>query len=207
LPFADTEMMQLHLDEISRHVEKGAHAVLLLDRAGWHTTAKLALLKKITPILLPLRAPELDPLENVWQCLRREWLSNCVYESYGGIIDAACDARPRPQARAPMCSNIVTGAANAGSQLGRWLALDGRDGLREATPADYMRLRKRLKGEAGVPLGKLDDALGASFKNPQDEDFKAGKALHLSSPSLCGKLQACSPHICPADGRPTVATC
>ncbi|CAH2396890.1 hypothetical protein MES4922_180028 [Mesorhizobium ventifaucium] len=41
LPFADTEAMQLHLDEISRNVTKGAHAVLLLDRAGWHTTPEL----------------------------------------------------------------------------------------------------------------------------------------------------------------------
>jgi transposase len=55
LPYVDTEMMQLHLDEISRHVAKGAHAVLLLDRAGWHTTGKLAMPKNITPILLPSR--------------------------------------------------------------------------------------------------------------------------------------------------------
>ena len=41
LPYADTDMMQLHLDEISRNVAAGAHAVLLLDRAGWHTTGKL----------------------------------------------------------------------------------------------------------------------------------------------------------------------
>lgn len=40
LPFADTEAMQLHLDEISRRVVKGAHAVLLLDRAGWHGEAR-----------------------------------------------------------------------------------------------------------------------------------------------------------------------
>ena len=39
LPYADTDMMQLHLDEISRNVAEGAHAVLLLDRAGWHTPA------------------------------------------------------------------------------------------------------------------------------------------------------------------------
>ena len=76
LPYADTEMMQLHLDEISRHVEKGAHAVLLLDRAGWHTTGKLDMPKNITPILLPSRAPELNPVENVWQYLRQNWLSN-----------------------------------------------------------------------------------------------------------------------------------
>ena len=92
LPYADTEMMQLHLDEISRHVEKGAHAVLLLDRAGWRTTAKLAIPKNITPILLPSRAPELNPVENVWQYLRQNWLSNRVFENYDAIIDAACDA-------------------------------------------------------------------------------------------------------------------
>jgi hypothetical protein len=34
LPFADIEAMQLHLDEISRNVDVGAHAVLLFDRAG-----------------------------------------------------------------------------------------------------------------------------------------------------------------------------
>ena len=39
MPYADTEAMQLHLEEISRAVARGAHAVLLLDRAGWHTTA------------------------------------------------------------------------------------------------------------------------------------------------------------------------
>lgn len=66
LPFADTAAMQLHLDEISRHVARGAHAVLLLDRAGWHTSAKLKVPKNITPVLLPSRAPELNPVENVW---------------------------------------------------------------------------------------------------------------------------------------------
>jgi hypothetical protein len=44
-------MMQ-HLDEISRNVAKGAHAVLL-DRAGWHTTGKLDVPENITPIFPP----------------------------------------------------------------------------------------------------------------------------------------------------------
>jgi transposase len=92
LPFADTEAMQLHLDEISRRVAKGAHAVLLLDRAGWHTTAKLEIPNNITPIFLPSRAPELNPVENVWQYLRANWLSNRVFDSYDAIVDAACEA-------------------------------------------------------------------------------------------------------------------
>ena len=92
LPYADTDMMQLHLEEISRNVAAGAHAVLLLDRAGWHTTGKLDMPANITPIFLPSRAPELNPVENVWQYLRQNWLSNTVFENYHAIVDAACDA-------------------------------------------------------------------------------------------------------------------
>lgn len=41
LPFADTDEMQRHINEIALHVARGAHAVLVLDRAGWHTTGNL----------------------------------------------------------------------------------------------------------------------------------------------------------------------
>lgn len=92
LPFADTEAMQLHIDEIAHHVAKGAHAVLLMDRAGWHTTPKIVWPKNITPILLPSRAPELNPVENIWQFLRQNFLSNRVFETYDTIINAACEA-------------------------------------------------------------------------------------------------------------------
>jgi len=92
LPHADTFAMQLHLEEISRHVAEGAHAVLLLDRAGWHTTAMLDMPKNITPIFLPSRSPELNPVENIWQYLRANCLSNRLFETYDDIIDAACDA-------------------------------------------------------------------------------------------------------------------
>jgi len=36
LPACNTEAMQLHLDEIATKVTPGAHAVLILDQAGWH---------------------------------------------------------------------------------------------------------------------------------------------------------------------------
>jgi hypothetical protein len=81
-------MMQLRLDEISRNVAEGAHAVLILDRTGWHTTGKLDVPDNIAPIFLPSRAPELNPVENVWQCLRQNWVSNTVFENYDAIVDA-----------------------------------------------------------------------------------------------------------------------
>ena len=92
MPFADTGAMQLHLNEIARTVARGAHAVLLLDRAGWHTTGNLVVPKNVTLIFLPSRAPELNPVENLWQYLRANWLSNRVFDTYEDIIDAACDA-------------------------------------------------------------------------------------------------------------------
>jgi transposase len=106
LPFADTGAMQLHLDEIARTVKRGAHAVLLLDRAGWHTTPALAIPKNITIILLPSRAPELNPVENIWQYLRQTWLSNRVFDTYDDIIDAACDAWRRLIAQPKIITSI-----------------------------------------------------------------------------------------------------
>jgi hypothetical protein len=38
-------------------------------------SGKLDVPENITPIFLPSRAPELNPVENVWQYLRQNWLS------------------------------------------------------------------------------------------------------------------------------------
>ncbi|AZO10873.1 hypothetical protein EN836_32055 [Mesorhizobium sp. M1C.F.Ca.ET.193.01.1.1] len=35
--------------------------------------------ENITPIFLPSRSPELSPVENLWQYLRSNWLSNRVF--------------------------------------------------------------------------------------------------------------------------------
>ena len=61
LPSANTAAMQRHLDEISRNVAATAHAVILMDRAAWHSTDKLKLPKNLSIILLPSRSPELQP--------------------------------------------------------------------------------------------------------------------------------------------------
>ena len=92
LPRADTRAMQMHLEEISRNVAARAHAVVLMDRAGWHSTAELTVPKNLTIILLPARSPELNPVENIWQYLRQNWLSNRVFEDYEAILDAGCNA-------------------------------------------------------------------------------------------------------------------
>jgi len=92
LPRCNTAMMQLHLDEIATQVAPGAHALVLLDQAGWHTTGKLRVPGNITLLPLPSKAPELNPVENIWQFLRENWLSNRVFNSYEEIVALSCDA-------------------------------------------------------------------------------------------------------------------
>lgn len=58
--------MSLHLTEISLAVAPGAHAVVLMDQAGWHMTGKLDVPENISIIALPAKCPELNPVENVW---------------------------------------------------------------------------------------------------------------------------------------------
>lgn len=71
----------MHLAEISSQVAPGAHAVLLLDQAGWHLSGKLAVPANITLLPLPPKCPELNPVENVWQFMRDNWLSNRIFSS------------------------------------------------------------------------------------------------------------------------------
>jgi len=93
MPVADGEAMNLHLAEISRNVTPGSHAVVLLDGAGWHQTGgKLNVPDNVSLLKLPAYSPELNPVENIWQYLRQNQLSNRVFDSYEAIVEACCEA-------------------------------------------------------------------------------------------------------------------
>ena len=84
--------MNLHLAEIAQAVAPNAHAVLLMDQAGWHLTDKLIVPENISIVPLPAKCPELNPVENVWQFLRQNWLSNRIFQSDEDIVDHCCNA-------------------------------------------------------------------------------------------------------------------
>ena len=92
MPACNTEAMNLHLLEIERAIAPGAHAVLLVDQAGWHMSARLVVPQNITIIALPSKCPELNPVENVWEFMRDNWLSNRVFSFYDDLVDHCCDA-------------------------------------------------------------------------------------------------------------------
>jgi transposase len=93
LPTVNSELMNLHLAEISQTVATGAHAILVLDGAGWHQSGgRLSVPDNITLLPLPPYAPELNPVENVWEFLRANSLSHTVWDTVDEIVDACCDA-------------------------------------------------------------------------------------------------------------------
>ena len=91
-PAANAEVMSLHLAEIARTVAPNAHAALVLDGAGYHIAEDLKVPPNITLVPLPPHAPELNPMENVWEYLRGNKLAITVFDNYEEIVDVTCDA-------------------------------------------------------------------------------------------------------------------
>jgi hypothetical protein len=84
--------MNEHLREISSQVSTSAHAVLLLDQAGWHQTGgRLCVPDNITLLPLPPYSPELNPMENVWECLREQAMPPGLGQ-YEAILQACREA-------------------------------------------------------------------------------------------------------------------
>ena len=109
LPFVNTEAMNLHLAEISTQVTPGAHAVLTLDGAGWHQTGgKLKLPDNISLLPLPPYSPKLNPVDNIWQFLRQNYLANRVFDTHTAIVDACCDAWNKLTAAPETIRSIAT---------------------------------------------------------------------------------------------------
>ncbi len=92
MPYCNSHAMSAHLAEVALAVDANAHAVVLLDQAGWHLSAKVQVPDNITLMPLPPRSPELNPVENIWQFMRDNWLSNRVFTSYENIVATCCEA-------------------------------------------------------------------------------------------------------------------
>ena len=92
LPWRNTQAMALYSAEIAAHVAPGRHCALLVDQVGSRMSERLAVPKNITIVPLRAKCLELNPVENVWQLMRDNWLSNRLSASYNAIVDHCCNA-------------------------------------------------------------------------------------------------------------------
>jgi transposase len=88
----DTAAMNLFLAERSQAVAPGAHGVVLMDKAGWHTAGDLVVPPNLSLVFLPPYSPELNPIERLWLDLRENSFSHAVFATTNHIVDACCHA-------------------------------------------------------------------------------------------------------------------
>ena len=92
LPEVSVVAMQAFLDRFAAAVAGDAHAVLVLDQAGWHGSHRLVVPPNATLVPLPPYAPELNPVERVWLFLRERFLSHRLLDGYDAVVETCCDA-------------------------------------------------------------------------------------------------------------------
>ena len=92
VPACNSEAMQRHLDEIATKVTAGAHAIVLLDQAGWHGAKALKVPAISRSCCCRHALPNSTARKNVWQFMRQNWLSNRIFKSFDDIVDHCCYA-------------------------------------------------------------------------------------------------------------------
>lgn len=86
LPHVNTGCTQIFLDEVAaRHAEK--RIIMVLDGAGWHRSAILKVPSNMRLLPLPPYAPELNPVEHIWDELREKYFHNRVFDSIAALED------------------------------------------------------------------------------------------------------------------------
>lgn len=86
-PVLSIDMMQKHLQQISDATPSGRYALVIMDRASWHSNKLKALFTNLSIVHLPPYSPELNPIEQVWAWLRSNDLSNRVFKDYDDIVE------------------------------------------------------------------------------------------------------------------------
>jgi transposase len=92
LPQVSTAAMNGFLARFAATLADDEHAVLVLDRAGWHTARRLVVPPDVTLVWLPPYSPQLNPVERLWLFLRERHLSHRLLDDYDVIVDALCRA-------------------------------------------------------------------------------------------------------------------
>src|SRR3954469_11101585 len=89
MPELNAGVLNLFLEQFSRELPAGVHAVLIWDGAGYHTSAESVVPANVSLIQLPPYSPELNPVDNLWHYLRSHHWSNRRYEDYDALQEEA----------------------------------------------------------------------------------------------------------------------
>ena len=80
-------MMNIFFDELSKEYPD-REIIIAMDQAGWHKAKDLKYPGTITLMYLPSYSPELNPVEKLWQSLRKEVTHNALFHRLEDMMDA-----------------------------------------------------------------------------------------------------------------------
>jgi transposase len=91
-PCLNSGVINVFLDQFSQTIPADEHAVMIWDRAGFHTSGKLKVPVNVTIVELPPYSPELNPAENLWHYFKSHYWSNRFYEDYQALEERAVES-------------------------------------------------------------------------------------------------------------------
>jgi transposase len=96
--------MSCFLEQVSKN-HQGEFIVMVLDGASSHKSKELKVPDTMELILLPPYSPELNPAEQIWNALRKNYFANKVFDSLDAAIHQAEDGLLKMASnRKTMCS-------------------------------------------------------------------------------------------------------
>lgn len=90
LPNVNTTNMNIFLKKIQTQFPQ-KHILLIMDRAGWHRSKELIVDEKLKIELLPPYSPELNPVEKLWEWIKKECVHNFFYKTLDDLSNAVSE--------------------------------------------------------------------------------------------------------------------
>ena len=90
LPGVNSELMSLYLKELSK-TYKDQEILLIMDQAGWHKSKELQIDARIKILFLPPYSPELNPVEKLWEWIKKETIHNMTFDCLDELMDRVCE--------------------------------------------------------------------------------------------------------------------
>lgn len=89
LPTVNAEVFSMALSHFAKQVGAGKdkRILLVLDKAGWHTSPRVEVPEGLHPEFLPSHSPELQPSERLWP-LTNEGVANRYFEDIEFLEEA-----------------------------------------------------------------------------------------------------------------------
>lgn len=87
IPFVNADCLNVFLKEFHQQFPND-EILLVMDGAGWHKAKLLDIPHGIEIVYLPPYAPELNPVERLWEHLKNHTIRNKIYFSLSAAMNA-----------------------------------------------------------------------------------------------------------------------